>query len=74
MPSGQSDPLEQRVLLLTPTQRDGELARAMLAEAGVAADSCRDVVALGVELQRPVGAVMLPEESLSQGGMQLLAS
>ena len=71
MASG-GDARERRVLLLTPTQRDGELSRAMLAEAGIDSRLCRDLPALLAELEAPAGAVMLPEEALAEGGMEAL--
>ncbi len=71
-PASPPDPAEERVLLLTPTLRDGELATAMLAEAGIASHLCPSLADLCGEIAGPVGAIFLPEETLVNGGVDAL--
>ncbi len=55
---------EQRVLLVAPTRRDGEVTSAMLQQAGVRCDICRDARELTLRMQAGVGAVLLVEQVL----------
>jgi len=61
---GEHRALERRVLTLPATARDGELIRRALAEHSISCDTCTDLAALGREMGRGVGAILLPEESL----------
>jgi signal transduction histidine kinase len=60
--------IELRVLLRTPTSRDGAMAAKVLASAGIEATTCRDIDELLRELARGAGAVLLAEEMLSEPG------
>jgi PAS domain S-box-containing protein len=57
--------LERRVLILAPTGRDGELTRAVLAEAGIRCTLCEDLPQLLEELAQGAGALLLSEEALA---------
>ena len=61
--SGPQD--DERVLILTPTGRDAELARAVLTEAGLSACICPDGDALLRELAVGAGAALITREALS---------
>ena len=56
--------LETRVLVLAPLGRDAALARAALAETGLAAEVCPDAQALVRQIAGGVGAVLLTQEAL----------
>lgn len=56
--------LEERVLILAPVGRDGELARRMLADLEIRAEVCRDVDHMCSEIDRGVGALLITEEVL----------
>ena len=60
------------MLVLAPTGRDAALARAVLAEAGLVAVACPDVLALCVEIHRGAGAVVLAEEGLDAASLERL--
>ena len=53
-----------RVLLLAPTQRDGDASRALLASAGIECVLCPDVKTLCGENALGAAAVILPEETV----------
>ncbi|MDY7227633.1 HAMP domain-containing sensor histidine kinase [Hyalangium rubrum] len=59
---------EQRILVLAPTGRDAALACEVLNKAGLAAEPCRDILALCEALEVGAGAVLLAEEALSPQG------
>ena len=63
---------EERVLVLAPTPKDAERSGAILAEAGVRCTTCADLDVLCRELRAGVGAVILTEESLANGGEDCL--
>ena len=66
---------EQRVLLVPPTRRDGEVTSALLARAGLGCLICRDLEILSEEISAGAGAVLLTEETLAASGIErLLAS
>jgi signal transduction histidine kinase len=71
-PSGSSD---ERILILAPTGRDGEVLRLVLGRAGRAADICDGIDAVVAELAGPAGtgALVLAEEALSAGAERLAA-
>ena len=56
---------EERVLLLAPTRRDGEVTSALLSRAGLSCVVCRDLNRLSDEIADGAGAVLLTEESLT---------
>ena len=62
-----------RILLLLPTQRDGELAAQVLRAEGMAAEPCVDDAALRDALRRPAGAVIVAEEWIVHGARDVLA-
>lgn len=64
--------LEQRVLILAPTGRDGPLTRALLQQAGCIAELCADMDGLCAELPRGVGAMVVAEEALVRPGAECL--
>lgn len=64
--------LEQRVLVVTPTQRDGEVTRAVLGQAGLDGTLCGSLAELCDQIANGVGAVLLTSESLKGGGMERL--
>jgi signal transduction histidine kinase len=61
-----------RVLVLAPWGRDARVICAVLQRAGVGAQSCASVEALGQELQAGAGAVVLTTEALSGDRIQAL--
>ena len=66
------DALDERVLVLAPVGRDGELACRLLEEHGVGAHRCRDVDALVRELARGAGALLVADEALSEAALAAL--
>jgi len=58
--------LDERVLILAPTGRDGVLLRDTLARVGTAAEVCATASALAIEMRRGVGALVLTEEALGR--------
>jgi signal transduction histidine kinase len=69
------DNVERRVLLVTPTRRDGEITSSFLAKAGLSCLVCRDLPHLAGEVSAGAGAVLLTEEAIGDRGIgELLAS
>jgi PAS domain S-box-containing protein len=64
--------VEQRVLVIAPTRRDGELTCAMLADHNIRCDLCTDAAGLVNEINQGAGAVLIAEEFLNDEG-ELLA-
>jgi signal transduction histidine kinase len=64
LPEVSPGPADQRVLLVAPTRRDGEITRELLRRADVACDICADARALHLQMQAGVGAVLLAEHVL----------
>lgn len=60
---GRSD-LERRVLLLTPTARDGQATRDLLAGLGIDSHLCSDLAEVCREIERGAGAVLIAEEAV----------
>lgn len=60
-------PIANRVLVLTPTGRDGDLACKVLGGAGIYCETIESAFALGDEIEKGVGAVLLAEEALAPG-------
>jgi len=57
---------ERRILLLAPTHKDLETARAVFESAGVRCRCCRYLDELCDQLELGAGVVILPEEAISQ--------
>jgi signal transduction histidine kinase/CheY-like chemotaxis protein len=65
--------LEQRVIILPPTPRDGELTWSMLRVAGIEASRCDTVAAVCSELDRGAAALLVAEEALAGEEIETLA-
>ena len=65
--------LDERVLFLTPTGRDGALLSRVLANAGLNGTRCDDVQTLAREIQRGVGTAIIAQEALIPRASQLLS-
>jgi signal transduction histidine kinase/CheY-like chemotaxis protein len=63
---------DRRVLVLPPTPRDGVITRQLLAKAGIAADTVPTMSAAVRELSRGAGVLLLPEEAIAAGEVDLL--
>jgi signal transduction histidine kinase/CheY-like chemotaxis protein len=68
-----SEGLESRVLVLAPTGRDAALARRVLEESGIRAQTCGDLEELRREIQNGAGAVLLTEDALNSRAVEALA-
>jgi signal transduction histidine kinase/ActR/RegA family two-component response regulator len=66
--------IEDRALVLAPTERDGELCRNILGEAGVICRLCSTLVEICQEIEVGAGTVILTEEFLSPEQMGHLAA
>ena len=66
-------PLSLRALVLTPSGRDGEIAAAILAEAGVATAICDDLPQLVAALSEGAGLAVIVEEVLRSADLSALA-
>ncbi|QDU27285.1 Autoinducer 2 sensor kinase/phosphatase LuxQ [Anatilimnocola aggregata] len=55
---------EQRVLILAPTKRDGEISAALLLQEGITADVSTNIDSYVEELRRGAGALVLTEDAL----------
>ena len=64
--------LDERVLILAPTGRDGVLLRDTLARVGTAAEVCATATALATEMRRGVGALVLTEEALGRDNIAVV--
>ena len=62
----------QRTLLLLGTGRDTQLTGELLERNGLASVSCRNAQHLREEIARGVGAVLIAEEQLAEGGQEAL--
>lgn len=67
-----NDDLATRVLLLTPTKKDGEITAALLAKADVVCFVCRDLPQLAAEIPKGAGTLLLTEEIIHNGDIPLL--
>lgn len=66
---------EDRILLLAPTRRDGEVTSALLSSAGLSCVVCRNLNDLSEEIVAGAGVVLLTEEALAATGIaQLVAA
>ncbi len=66
--------LENRVLVLMPTGRDADLICATLEKVGIAAEPCADAQNLTAQINAGAGAILLAEEALERGTLQLLSN
>ena len=66
-------PADRRVLVLTPSGRDGEVTCAVLSEAGIAAAPCADMSHLCRALAEGAGAGVVTEEVLTPAALRALA-
>src|SRR5688572_15405076 len=67
-----SNPAEERVLILAPVGRDGTIACDVLSRAGMAAEICGGIDALCEAIVAGAGVALLTEEALTQPMSQLL--
>ena len=74
MPLDDGHPLEQRILLLPATRRDGEVTRVLFERAGLHCEVCRDATALADEIALGVGTIVLTDAILSDPNAQILIS
>ncbi|MFN3537725.1 MAG: response regulator [Brevundimonas sp.] len=65
--------LSERALILAPKGRDGEIAQAILREAGVAAEVCRDLSELIAQMDREAGVAVIADEGLRSADLAPLA-
>jgi len=63
---------DRRVLVLPPTPRDGVMTCQMLAKSGIAADTVPSMAAIVRELKNGAGVLLLPEEAIAGGEVELL--
>jgi two-component system, sensor histidine kinase len=66
--------LDRRILVLAPTNRDGELTCSLLEENGIACLICSDVPSMVHELGAGAGAILVAEEIFATGQSEPLAS
>lgn len=64
--------LSERILILAPTGRDGELASAALRTAGIHAEVVSDAESLCASIEEGCGAALVTEEALDRSGMRRL--
>jgi hypothetical protein len=57
---------ERRVLLVPPTRRDGEILRGLLAQSHLACEVVATMRALGTEVERGVGVLVLTDAALRE--------
>lgn len=60
------DSKEQRVLILTPLGMDADLSRAILTNAGIQSEICKDISELLARFHENYGAILLAEEVLNE--------
>src|SRR5687768_4186479 len=72
-PVPESDPRDERVLVLAPSGRDARLIAETLARAGLSPVIQRDLDALCTAMLEGAGAVFLAEEALTPDGVTLLS-
>jgi signal transduction histidine kinase len=64
---------ESRILVLAPTGRDAEMTCAVLRDAGMHAEACRDMSAVCAAIQEGAGALLVAEEAFDAESFALLA-
>jgi signal transduction histidine kinase/CheY-like chemotaxis protein len=65
--------LQERVLVLAPTGRDGNLVEQMLARSDIRTSACSSMAQLCAELARGAGALFIAEEAFTPDGIGLLS-
>jgi len=65
---------EDRILVLAPTVRDGELCRAVLDEAGFRTELCASLEQLCIELPQGAATALLSEELIVPDGLERISS
>ncbi len=63
---------DRRVLVLPPTARDGATTAQLLQRAGIASETVQSMNAVVREMRRGVAALLLPEEAVAAGEVELL--
>jgi signal transduction histidine kinase len=63
---------DRRVLVMARTGRDAATAQALLAQAGIQAETCHDLNHLTTELRAGAAAILIPEEVLAPDGLAVL--
>jgi signal transduction histidine kinase len=66
-------PLSERVLILTPTGRDSQVASELLAEAGFLTEYVPNIPAMVIELDRGAGVAVIADEALRTADIAPLA-
>ncbi|HEY7929422.1 MAG TPA: ATP-binding protein [Steroidobacteraceae bacterium] len=61
---------DQRVLILPPTRRDGEVTRELLQRSGLSSVVCQDAALLAQAMQAGAGALLLTDAALSSPGFE----
>ena len=61
-----STAVQDRVLILTPTKRDGEISAALLQQASIPSEICPTLASLAKELAVGAGALVVTEDALVQ--------
>ena len=69
----QNESLRNRVLILTPVGRDGDLARSVLQQDRLTAQVCSGVEDLCTKLREGAGAAVIADEGLNAGNLPSLA-
>ena len=57
--------LDERVVILAPSPKDGALTRSILAEVDIGSRICLDMAEAVAEIARGAGALLIPEEARS---------
>lgn len=65
--------LSERVLILAPSGRDADIAKAILGEAGVAGGICGDIPQLIAEMEKGAGVAVVADEELRRADLAPLA-
>ncbi|MFW5878798.1 MAG: sensor histidine kinase, partial [Myxococcota bacterium] len=66
----QSEPADDRVLVLTPFGRDAEMVSDRLSRAGFECEACPSVDAMLASMSAPAGAALIAQEALADGGAE----
>ena len=71
--TGRGEAGSERALILAPRGRDAAIACALLQEAGIPADICRDIYALMDEIGRGAGLAVVTEEAFQTADLKHLS-
>lgn len=72
MSNSSKDNTEERILILTSRSKDASLTQTILDRTGINCLHCSDVKDLVSELDRGAGAILLPEEAVTETGYEQL--